>query len=125
MNEIRSGETRATDLTAALDEIRHRGYRNGARGALCARLSDAAAEDIPQLLAVADALLELAGEWIQKSQALDAAAEYVAAEDPEAPGAGLKYARSIAYGDCAVTLRQVIARTLRGEHPSPSDGPGA
>src|ERR1035441_2793392 len=50
-------------LAATLDEIRGRGYRNGARGALCARLSDAAAVDAPRLLAALDAALKLAGDW--------------------------------------------------------------
>jgi hypothetical protein len=44
-------------LSAALDEIRGRGYRNGASGALCARLSDCADIDVPRLLAAVDAAL--------------------------------------------------------------------
>jgi hypothetical protein len=44
-------------LTVALAEIRLRGYRNGAGGALCARLSDCAAIDVPRLLAAVDAAL--------------------------------------------------------------------
>lgn len=46
------------DLTATLDQIKGRGYRNGATGALCARLSDAAAVDVPRLLAAVAAVLE-------------------------------------------------------------------
>jgi hypothetical protein len=45
-------------MAAALDEIRGRGYRNGASGALCARLSDCADIDVPRLLAAVDAVLE-------------------------------------------------------------------
>ena len=46
-------------LAAALDEIRERGYENGAHGtARLARLSDAAAIDVPRLLAALDALLK-------------------------------------------------------------------
>ena len=49
-----------TDLTAALHEIRERGYENGAYGTRCARLSDTAAIDVPRLLAALDAVLKLA-----------------------------------------------------------------
>ena len=45
-------------LAATLAGIRERGYRNGATGAACARLSDAAAVDIPLLLAALDAVLK-------------------------------------------------------------------
>jgi hypothetical protein len=47
-------------LTVALAEIRLRGYRNGASGALCARLSDCADIDVPRLLAAVDAALAFA-----------------------------------------------------------------
>ena len=53
----------ADGLTAALAAIRERGYRNGASGAECARLSDAAAEDVPLLLAAVEAVLEECAEW--------------------------------------------------------------
>ena len=42
-----------------LGEIRMRGYRNGAHGALAGRLSDCAAIDVPRLLAAVDAVLAL------------------------------------------------------------------
>jgi hypothetical protein len=45
--------------TDILIEIRERGYRNGATGAECARLSDAADADIPCLLKAVEAALEL------------------------------------------------------------------
>lgn len=45
-------------LSAALEEIRERGYENGAHGARAARLSDAAAIDVPRLLAALDAVLK-------------------------------------------------------------------
>lgn len=48
------------DLAAALDEIRGRGYENGATGVRAERLSDAAAVDVPRLLAALDAVLEAA-----------------------------------------------------------------
>ena len=47
-------------VASTLAGIRERGYRNGATGAECARLSDAAAEDIPRLLKALEAVLELA-----------------------------------------------------------------
>ena len=53
-------ETKPDELTAALNEIRERGYENGARGAHCARLSDDAARDVPRLLAALDEVLKLA-----------------------------------------------------------------
>jgi hypothetical protein len=50
-------------VASALADIRGRGYRNGATGAECARLSDAAAEDVPLLLAAIEAVLAKADEW--------------------------------------------------------------
>lgn len=49
----------ADDIAAALAAIRERGYRNGATGAECARLSDAAAVDVPRLLAAVEAALKV------------------------------------------------------------------
>jgi hypothetical protein len=47
-----------TDRAAvALADIRECGYFNGATGATCARLSDAAAVDVPRLLAAVEAAL--------------------------------------------------------------------
>ena len=51
------------DPSATLAGIKERGYRNGATGAECARLSDAAAVDIPVLVAALEAALKLADEW--------------------------------------------------------------
>jgi hypothetical protein len=49
-----------TDLTPAdLAEIRGRGYENGAHGAQAARLSDAAAIDVPRLLKAVEAALHM------------------------------------------------------------------
>jgi hypothetical protein len=45
--------------TAALAEIRERGYRRDVRVAEAARLSDSAAVDVPRLLAALDAVLKL------------------------------------------------------------------
>ena len=44
-------------VTAYLDEIRGRGYHNGETGAMAHRLSDAAAEDVPRLLAAIEGVL--------------------------------------------------------------------
>ena len=46
-------ETTPDPVTAYLVEVGERGYRNGATGAECGRLSDAAAIDGPRLLAAA------------------------------------------------------------------------
>ena len=51
--------TETTDPSSALAGIRERGYRNGATGAECARLSDAAAVDVPPLVAAVEAVLAL------------------------------------------------------------------
>jgi len=54
------------DLAVALDEIRDRGYENGAFGAArLARLSDSAAVDVPRLLAALDEVLALTSRWAQ------------------------------------------------------------
>ena len=58
-------------VASTLAEIRGRGYRNGATGAACARLSDAAAVDIPVLLAAVEAVLKLADEWEADSFIVD------------------------------------------------------
>jgi hypothetical protein len=50
-------ETPPTAETLALFEIKARGYHNGARGILAARLSDCAAIDIPRLVAAVEAVL--------------------------------------------------------------------
>jgi len=47
-----------TAASAILAGIRERGYRNGATGAECARLSDAAAVDVPLLVAAVEAALK-------------------------------------------------------------------
>lgn len=65
-----------------------------------------------RLLPAIRAALEAADRWTSKSEALDAAAEYIAAEHPGEPGAALKHARSIAYDDCARALRQAITSAL-------------
>jgi hypothetical protein len=49
--------TAPDDLSATLAGIKDRGYRNGATGAECARLSDAAAEDVPRLVAALETAL--------------------------------------------------------------------
>jgi hypothetical protein len=48
---------------AILAGIKERGYRNGATGVQCARLSDAAAEDVPLLLAAVEAVLKEADDF--------------------------------------------------------------
>ena len=55
--------TADSDPATTLSEIKARGYRNGATGAECARLSDAAAVDIPLLLAAVEKVLEAADGW--------------------------------------------------------------
>ena len=80
-----------TDPSATLSAIRERGYRNGATGAECARLSDAAAVDIPVLVAALEAALKLADEW--KTFA--------------APGD--------AQDECADELREAITAALAGK----------
>ena len=61
----------AGQSAATLAGIRERGYRNGATGAECARLSDSAAVDIPLLLAAIEALtgaLERHQQWFTDSK---------------------------------------------------------
>jgi hypothetical protein len=100
-------------LTATLDEIRGRGYRNGARGALCARLSDAAAVDAPRLLAALDAALKLAGDWEAKSKMIGG---QIALEDCDGAVAGFKMIGYQNHRDHAAALREVIAAELaKGE----------
>jgi hypothetical protein len=61
-------------LAPALYEIRARGYRNGATGALCGRLSDCAAIDVPRLLAAVDVVLALAEIYDDGDSLVDPAA---------------------------------------------------
>src|ERR1035441_1825531 len=95
-------------LTATLDEIRGRGYRNGARGALCARLSDAAAVDAPRLLAALDAVLKLPTDWERETARLDALAQSTA--DPHSRGAISM--RAQAFEECARVLREALTAEL-------------
>jgi len=53
-------------LSVALEEIRARGYENGAHGARAAYLSDAAAIDVPRLLAALGLLLENYAPYITR-----------------------------------------------------------
>ena len=104
--------TVAGDLTAALAGIRERGYRNGATGAECARLSDAAAVDIPRLLAAVEAALKLAGDW-------DAEARGIFLEAARTADAGEVGAAS-ALQSSAADLREVISREITGKGESDS-----
>lgn len=105
----------ANDPAAALSAIRGRGYRNGARGAECARLSDAAAEDIPSLVKALEAVLKLPAEWRQESEALRDAAGKVWEDAPDAAGVRLKHAYAAGYAECAKVLEAAITRELAGE----------
>lgn len=74
------------------------------------------AADVPRLLAAVDAALDQADDLTRKSEALDAEAEYVAGEHPEAAAvAVLKRERSIAYDECARWFREAITRALDGD----------
>jgi hypothetical protein len=105
----------ADDLAAALAGIRERNeqlrHRYGYVGGLLA-LADAK-DDVPRLLAAVEATLEQADDLTRKSEALDAEAEYVIAEHPEAAAvAVLKRERSIAYDECARWFRAAITAAL-------------
>ena len=87
-----------TTPSATLAAIRERGYRNGATGAECARLSDAAAVDIPLLVAAVEAVLALADGWEEGSFRLDIGAAVM--------------------DGCARELREAITSALTGEERS-------
>lgn len=86
------------DPSAALSGIRERGYRNGATGAECARLSDSAAADIPVLVAALEAVLKLADNWEATAATLDGGT-----------------ARANALLDCTASFRETITRELSGQ----------
>ena len=96
------------DLTSALDQIRERGYRNGATGAECARLSDAAADDVPLLLAAIERALEKADEWGTEAKRIDGI--FAADEDPWPRTVGGM--RAQAFEQCAKELREAITAEL-------------
>ena len=76
---------------------------------------------ITALLAAVEAVLEKADDLTRKSEALDAEAEYIAGEHPEAAAvAVLKRERSIAYDECARWFREAITRELSGHPAEPS-----
>ena len=76
----------------------------------------ASAVDVPRLVAALEAVLEQADDLTRKSEALDAEAEYIAGEHPEAAAvAVLKRERSIAYDECARWFREAITRALNGD----------
>jgi hypothetical protein len=95
---------------AALEEIRGRGYRNGATGAECARLSDAAADDVPRLVAALEAVLKLADKWEQEGRRLAA----LAAEETDPQSRIAVSLRAQAFEDCA-KVRDAVTRELTGE----------
>lgn len=94
--------------TAALEEIKGRGYRNGATGATCARLSDAAAEDVTRLVAAVEAGTRLADGWEKETERLDTLAG--STEDPLARAAVSM--RAQAFEQCARELREAITSAL-------------
>jgi len=74
---------------------------------------------VPRLLKAVEAALEKADDLTRKSEALDAEAEYVAGEHPEAAAvAVLKRERSIAYDECARWFREAITTALGGTQQS-------
>lgn len=70
-------------LKAALDEIRARGYENGAHGAQAAHLSDAAAIDVPRLLSAVDAALKHHRPSPSYGRAFDAKGNPRCTHDPD------------------------------------------
>ena len=97
------------DLPATLAGIRE---RRASRAEHAPGLG-APAADFDRLLAAIEAVLDQADDLTQKSEALDAEAEYVAGEHPEAAAvAVLKRERSIAYDECARWFRETITAAL-------------
>ena len=99
---------------STLAAIRERGYRNGATGAECARLSDSAAVDVPVLLAAIDAALKVADEWDALAKKLESRSEFLFERSGETAAVMLD-GRSQAHKDCARALREAISRELTGQ----------
>lgn len=91
-----------------LGEIRMRGYRNGALGALAGRLSDCAAIDVPRLLAAVEAVLAKAEEWAPPLHPLEVLSE-------GAERSSYLFAARYERRDCAAELRKLIAGALLGD----------
>ena len=107
-----------TDPSAPLTGIRERYRRCGNSPDIHVNLETwiDSANDVPALVAALDAVLEQADDLTRKSEALDAEAEYIAGEHPEAAAvAVLKRERSIAYDECARWFREAITTALAGE----------
>ena len=74
---------------------------------------------VVSLVAALEAVLEQADDLMRKSEALDAEAEYITGEHPEAAAvAVLKRERSIAYDECARWIREAITTALTGTERS-------
>jgi len=102
-------------VASTLAETRDR-YEDIAHGSAYVDDIRASADDVPRLLAAVEAALEKADDLTRKSEALNAEAEYVVAESPEAAAvAVLKRERSIAYDECARWFRAAITTALTGE----------
>jgi hypothetical protein len=105
------------DLTATLSSIRERAERvwnlRGNVGGLLA--VNEAKDDVPRLLRALDAVLKLAAEWRQESEALRDAAGKVWEDAPDAPGVRLKHAYAAGYAECAKALDAAITRELTKE----------
>ena len=113
------------NLTAALEEIGAdieatvSVYNLDGIGKNSYPVSAAMSRHARPLLAALRAVLELADDLMRKSEALDAEAEYVAGEHPEAAAvAVLKRERSIAYDECARWFREAITREITGKGES-------
>lgn len=105
------------DPSATLEAIKERAEKARTAPALTRDWARGkSAEDVPCLVAAVDAALDQADDLTRKSEALDAEAEYVAGEHPEAAAvAVLKRERSIAYDECARWFREAITRALNGD----------
>jgi hypothetical protein len=106
-------------VAPALAEIREHNERVIALcGMAPAVVRQLAEHDVPRLLKAVEAVPEKADDLTRKSEALDAEAEYVVAEHPEAAAvAVLKRERSIAYDECARWFRTAITAALTGQEP--------
>jgi outer membrane murein-binding lipoprotein Lpp len=101
------------ELIAARDELTARMDWSAVDVSEFNAAQDRLAARVPALLAAVEATLEQADDLTRKSEALDAEAEYVVAEHPEAAAvAVLKRERSIAYDECARWFRAAITAAL-------------
>jgi hypothetical protein len=107
-------------VTAALEEIRHRRNVAARMPVLSGRQARVLNRDVPVLLAAIEGVLKLAGEWNEAAASLDAMADRADARGADPLRTTLMSARAQARHDLAAAVRETISSALLGPQTAPA-----